>query len=250
MANTDTSLKITRQYLGKLRSHWRFMAKMITKPKHVEINGVTLEVPDHYSPRLKSLFYQQRYECSEAKCVIEKLEPDDLIVEFGAGIGYISTLCAKLIGSDRVFAYEANPILIPMIKKTFETNNVHPTLTEALLGCTTGKTSFFLQQDFFSSSIHKRTNEAREMQVSAVDINHEISRLNPTFLIIDVEGGEYDLVSYIDWRGIKKILIELHEQIIGKSNTDEIRAKLTKYGFTVDPGLSSARVVYLERIEP
>ncbi len=36
-------------------------------------------------------------------------------MELGAGLGFLSTYCAKIMGSDNVVTYEANPALEPYI---------------------------------------------------------------------------------------------------------------------------------------
>lgn len=239
---------ITRTYLKQLFIHTQNRINSLLHPHFVEINGVRLIIEKDFSPWVKHLMYQKQYEPTEAKCVIASIGSDDTVLEFGAGLGYISALCAILIGSDRVFACEANPKLIPLIHKTYEINNVSPSLTNAFLGNADGIEKFFLEDSFISSSAIKRSSNAREIEVPKIDVNNEISRIQPTFVIIDVEGVEYELVPYIDLSNVQKVIIELHDWIIGSEKVKEVRSVLTAKGFSVNPQFSTPTVLLLERL--
>jgi len=39
-----------------------------------------------------------------------------------------------------------------------------------------------------------------------------VQKINPTFLIIDIEGGEDELLKYADFHNVRKLIIELHER--------------------------------------
>lgn len=59
------------------------------------------------------------------------------------------------------------------------------------------------------------------------------------FLLMDIEGGEYDLIKTIDFHTIRKISTELHTYVLGQDRIDEIKAVMSGAGFVVDPSLSS-----------
>jgi len=118
------------------------------------------------------------------------LGENDRVFEIGAGIGFLSTYCAKKIASDRVVAYEANPQMIDKIKETYKLNNVNPTINNAILMDKDGEINFYLEDDFWSSSMIKRSDNAKEVKVKIANINDELKKYNPNFLIIDIEGGK------------------------------------------------------------
>jgi FkbM family methyltransferase len=240
---SQTYREMTETYVKGMWSHTKHKINALLRRPTIEINGITLAIEKHFP----SWIYEEDLESDEARCVLAKIQPDDVVMEFGAGLGYLSALCAKRIGSERVFAYEANPELIPLIQKTYSNNGVQPTLTKALLGETNGRRTFFIEGNFLSSSIIQRSEKSRQVEVLTLDINEEIARLRPTFLIIDVEGGEAELVPYIDFSNVHKVVIELHRRVIG-DQIDAVRAHFTKQGFTVDPKLSNGTVLYLEKL--
>lgn len=174
------------------------------------------------------------YESAELRTIKNNLSREDRVLEIGTGIGLISTYCAKRIGSDRVFTFEANPELEPYIKAVYARNEVSPTLNICILGAGAGETSFYVHHDFWSSSVYQRSEKTRKLSVPRQDLNETIARLRPTFLIMDIEGGESDLFKIIELNGIMKIAVELHTSIIGKNRVDDICAQLAEQGFVID----------------
>jgi len=76
--------------------------------------------------------------------------------------------------------------------------------------------------------------------VPRLDLNAALERIRPTFLIVDIEGGESELFEFIRLDGIRKIAIELHDSVIGAKRAQEICDQLDQAGFTVDWSHSSS----------
>src|SRR5262249_24756040 len=138
------------------------------------------------------------YEREERGLVSATLSNDDVVVEIGAGLGVISTICAKRLGSHRVFAYEANPALETFIRDTHELNDVSPSLSICLLGKTAGSSEFWLAREFWASSTVRPDASAECIRVPVVPLNDEMRRIRPTYLILDIEGGELELFEFIE----------------------------------------------------
>mgnify|MGYP000639136384 FL=1 len=120
-----------------------------SKPLLAENSGVLLPISSPgVSPSLRRAIYLDPYEAHERKVVLNKLTKDDVVLELGAGIGFISTLCAKQIGSERVFAVEANAVMAETIKETYRLNSVSPDLTCGLLGKGNGEDVFYIGMKF------------------------------------------------------------------------------------------------------
>jgi hypothetical protein len=69
----------------------------------------------------------------------------------------------------------------------------------------------------------------------------------PTFLVVDIEGGEFDLFRYADIAGVRKLAVELHERVIGRDKTDIVRQRIREAGFRVDEALSTGSEQLLYR---
>lgn len=105
----------------------------------------------------------------------------------------MATFCAKRLGGDRVHGVEANPNMIPLIEMTFERNSVRPHLYNAIFGKGEGSENFYISNDFWESSQISGGEIMTSIEVPTKDLNCELARISPTFLIVDIEGGEYDV---------------------------------------------------------
>jgi len=215
---------------------------------NIEIGGVKLPFGPHLSDNIKEALLGKYYEAAELRMIGEKIKNDDIVMEIGAGIGLISTFCAKRVGSKNAHAFEANPSLEKQINNTYKINAVSPALTICLLADKEGYHPFYIEKDFWSSSMVRRSPEAKEVQIPMRLLNKEIKRINPSFLIMDIEGGEYSLFQYIDLHNIKKFAVELHTSVLGQEKIDFIKKKLEKAGFKIDYSVSNIISNYKEEL--
>ena len=200
----------------------------------VELDGVRVYVDPRFGRRIAMDLVSGDYEESERQILSSHLVHDDIVMELGAGIGVISAFCAQRVGSARVFAYEGNPALERHIRRTYALNHVSPTCEMCLIGEHDGEHMFHVADDFWSSSsINKPRWPARSLQVPVKSFNREVERIGPSVLIIDIEGGEHELCRYADFLGVQKILLEVHEWIIGRRAVEHIRSCLADAGFTL-----------------
>lgn len=250
----DTSYyKIFLSFLKQIKAYTTYLIKKFFKPNHINLDGVVLTINSIVTDDVRDAMYRNRYESTEIICLQNILESNDIVMELGSGLGFVSTFCAKRLGSSKIFTYEANPILIPQIEQTYKANGVQPSLKQAVLDIKDGERDFYIHSDLRSSSLFTRTGGQKTIQVEAIDVNKEISQIKPTLLIIDIEGGEIALVPSINFSTtgicIQKIIIELHERITGQTAKDALRHYFTIHNFSVNPKFSQNEVFYLERIQ-
>jgi FkbM family methyltransferase len=199
------------------------------KPSVVNLEGIKVEVSPDFSEPIKQSLYGLRYEYWELQLLRLILEPTDVVMEIGTGLGLLSAYCARKIGSNRIFTYEGNPEQEPYIRRTYALNDVNPKLEVCLIGRESGTESFYVSKDFWDASTVVM-QDARQITVPVKSVNEVIQQHNPTFLIIDIEGGEYDLFQSIDLTNVKKVLIELHGRI-GQKKIASVKQKLLDAGF-------------------
>lgn len=200
------------------------------------------------SPGIGKEIYFGDYERKEAEIVSQRLEPGDVVMEIGAGIGFLSAYCAKAIGSERVFAYEANPALMEVIAQTHAANRVRPTVFNAMLAEGAGQARFYVEEEFWASTtIKEGTRNSKEIEVEQLDLNSEIARIKPSFLIVDIEGGEADLFPLANLSGVQKICVETHPHILGNGGVTRLMALLFERGFNLDLSLVRKNVFFFYR---
>jgi len=221
----------------------------LVKPSIINYKNVQLKIDDSLiSNHIKNIIYNFTYEKEEILILSKVLSKEDIVMEVGAGMGFLSTFCAK-VNNSKVVAYEANPNMIKLIKENYILNNVKPNIKNIILSDKVGEVEFYIEKNFYSSSTQKRTEDAELIKVKTENINNEIEKYKSTFLIIDIEGGEKDLIKKIDFsnNNINKILIELHPHVIGDKNTNEVLKYIIDNNFLLDTAKSGNYVYYFYR---
>ncbi len=236
-----SSLALVGFHLRELGRYPRFLSRLILRPTRMRLRGVWLDLGAEMSKAARRLLYSERYERGESRCVILTLTPDDVVLEVGSGIGYLSALCALRLGSGRVHTYEANPDLIPVIVRNHSLNGVSPSVSNAMLADQTGVTRFFPAENFFSSTGVETSSAPPGIQVATLSVREELARIRPTFVLMDIEGGESSLVPLIDWTGVRKLAIELHPHLLGEAGVNRVLGQLASAGFREHRMLSSHR---------
>jgi FkbM family methyltransferase len=154
--------------------------------------------------------------------------------------------CAKRVGSKNVHAYEANPELIPLIRGTYARNEVAPILVNALLAQGEGERDFRLAGEFWAPSAH-RSDGAKTIKVRRVDLNTELARIRPSFLIVDIEGGEAEFFASANLQSVRKICVETHADVLGDRVLSEMFSALVAQGVALDFSLIRKNVFFLSR---
>jgi FkbM family methyltransferase len=210
-----------------------------------KIKGVKLPVDKKWSfPLLKAL-YDKTYEEAELKIIDKVLEKNDKVLEIGTGLGLISSFCSKRIDNNNIITYEANPLIKNHLFNLYKINKVSPILNIALVTDNNRINTFYSEpNDIWSSSMKKLSETALEIKLNSVNIADIILKYKPNFLIIDIEGAEYDLISKIDFTNINKLQIELHKKLIGEEKINEVVNIITSDGFKVDKSLSTSEQFY------
>ncbi len=217
-------------------------------PAWVDNQGVLLptEGPG-ISPGIRKQIFFSEYEAKEIEIVAKRLSSDDVVMEVGAGIGFLSAYCAKRIGSERVFAYEANPALMELIAATYRANGVAPVVRNVLLAEGEGSREFHVEPEFWASSAVQGSDKANTISVPQADLNTELRRVRPSFLIVDIEGGEIEFFETADLATVRKICVETHPGIHSSAALSQMLGRLIAQGFALDFTLMRKNVLYLLR---
>jgi FkbM family methyltransferase len=192
-----------------------------------------------------------RWEPNESALAKAALKPGDRVLEAGACLGYVSMVMARLVGPENVFAYEANPAPIDTARRNFARNGLNVELTNAILvnrqryeGAGQSVTFYVSNAVVSSSSIGK---QGRSIAVPAVCLEDEIARRGCNVLMLDIEGGEADLLCDADLRSIDKIIMETHYRKAGRAEIDGMIRALYVKGFAIDLSLARGEVIYMDR---
>lgn len=198
-----------------------------------DVEGIRMRIDPRMSSYQVNKLLCGRHTRHERQLVVHRLEPDDIVMELGGGIGMLAIACAQKIGGDRVHSYEANPTMESLIRDNYSLNQVNPQIKMCMLDREPGSCTFYVSEHFARSSAYQLdaqgTTTAHSVPVES--LNDEIGRIKPTVLIMDVQGSEGELLSFADLSNVRKLLVEVHSNILGISRVNELRRNLRKQGF-------------------
>lgn len=211
--------------------------------------------PKIIDKKRRRMLRQGTYEQKEFDTAMKLVQPGDTVVEVGAGMGYMSAAMAKKKMVKHVYAYEANPELVPYIHNVYAANEVeNATVTNAVLGPRARKSvNFYVRRDFVESSLSPRLTAQSEGDVTHIEkipvlnINTLFKKIKPTILVCDIEGAEVDLLPVTDMSELKAVVVELHPQFVGQAGIQKVFDAMAKAGLTYFPRASNGKVVLFKR---
>lgn len=219
-----------------------------------QLEGVNIPASEMISPIIRQTINSGVYELGEISLLKKYLDEQDIVMEIGGGIGFLSGYCAKKVGDHRVFTYEANPVLKEAIQTLHAKNGVGPTVAIAMVANTedTSKTEkFYVTEDFWSSSPVQPTTEVvdRVIEVPVKSFRQELEKNQPTLLVVDIEGGEYDLFAQATLDTVRKVIIEVHYAVLGPEKVAILKKTFSDLGFKLVEAIANCNdeVWYLQR---
>jgi FkbM family methyltransferase len=209
--------------------------------------GVLLPVLPGFSENVAASIRSGGYESHEAAELDGLIQPGEIILEIGAGCGFISTYCARNPNVSAVHCVEANPQLIDVIRLTHRANGVQVTVHNEILGRRDGQADFYVHEDFWGSGTHSFLG--RPIKVPATRFQKRLDQVRPSMVIADIEGGEETLFEKTDLRGVKKIMVELHQPTVGRRGIKRVFDTLSARGFHYDVWHSGRSVVTFSHVD-
>lgn len=204
-------------------------------------------------PRIASSLRRGLYETKEGDAVLRVIQPDDVVLELGGGLGYISTLVAKKSQAAHVHVYEADGTLADYIRRVHSANEIeNATVHHAVLGKRKGTRDFHVRGNILASSTDETNGDGvlRTETVDVVNAGQQTRAIKPTVLVCDIEGGEAELLPDMDLSTLRAAVIELHPQWIGPEGVNAVFGALMAAGLAYYPKLSDQKVVTFRRAWP
>lgn len=221
-----------------------------------ELNGVKLLHDDLIiTPRVVAALKRGNYERPEMEATPKFLGPEDRVLELGAGIGYISSYVAKVIGVAHVTCVEANPTLADYIRRVHDLQGITNTTVRNCVA-TPGEGSeeaekeanFYIREPFWSSSLDPSRDSVSVVRVAQETLSDLIKEAGATAMIVDIEGGERDIFKGGDLGTVRKIYVELHTRYIRARGIKACFDALSEQGFYYDQRVSHGGVVLFRKL--
>lgn len=232
------------------KPYWVNRLLSVFERQRLELNGLELIFDDQMlSPRILRVLCTGGYEHLEVGILKRKVHKDDRILELGGGIGYLGLTVKKMFPDISYVSFEANPYLVEMTQRNQELNNCRYLVKNQIVGVGGRERPFFIDIDFWVSSLASTRNTVETVHVEEISVQDALGINTPNFLIMDIEGGETELVPIIDFSGIDKFLLELHPGAISDKEYTDILRVIMERGLIMDGKESKENLFYFYKHE-
>lgn len=168
----------------------------------------------------------KRYESVEAKQLQQILQYRERVLEMGGCIGFMSTVAAKYPNCEAVEVYEANLDLHRIIERVRAENEVKGVkVVQGVLanGPPLSPVNFYLRNDSWASLLSPDPYGYRDVvEVTQCSLSATVERFQPTVIVADIEGGELDLLRHANLNGVEKVLVEVHQRVLGRQGMKQL----------------------------
>lgn len=216
-----------------------------------QINGVDLVLPDGLAtPKIARKLRSGLYEAAEAAAISHAVRPGFRVLELGAGLGYVTTLCARATGPANVLSVEANPALLPVIEGTLARNGCAG--VDLFHGAVTpraeeGETIDFTVSPGFTGS-RLDGGKGDRIAVPAIGFHDLLHAHRPHVVIMDIEGAEARLFNR-PWKcPLRFCVMELHPRLYKPRAIKRIVDAMSAMNMTYDPVSSRGKVLGFRRV--
>ncbi len=207
-------------------------------PTHVaECMGVKVPPSPYLNEKRIERINAARYEGQEIAGALHVTGPEDRVLELGAGLGVVGAVTQLNAKPAAMVSYEANPNMIPHIEALYALNRIKSKIklnNKVLLSEPEPPehVEFFLRNSFLGSSL----TDSDKRQTTAVKVptaKFEALRksFKPTVLLMDIEGGELELLRHANLDGLRAIVLEFHPESYGTEGMRECKNILREAGF-------------------
>ena len=229
------------------RDEWMRRRKLVDQPEGVRLNGVWLNLGEWATPTIRTEIYDGRYELHERRVLEATLRREDRYMELGAGAGFMATLACGVVGADQVVAYEATPRLAEVAKGTAAANGFNPTvINAAVLPQAQDTVEFYVHEDFWTSSLDPAQGGSL-ITVPARTLDEELAVHRPTYLMVDVEGAEVELLVNRLPEHVRAVCVETHAEVVGRDCIQRMITGLIGQGLALDLQMSREAVAFFAR---
>lgn len=204
----------------------------------------------HVDAELRRALTRGRYERHRTRQLRNRIEPNDVVLDVGTGIGLAALYAAGMVGADNVYCIEPDPRAAALARRNFALNRQPISLLAAAAtpAGLPGQVDFHLNEVLGRSSLTPRAGAVETVSVATVDVAPILRERRVSALCVDVEGSECDLLEAVpDFADVRVLLLRINEQALGYGRANRLFERLFDAGFALDLPDTRGRQVALTR---
>ena len=211
------------------------------------VDDIVLEAPSPMVSRsVRKSLRENNYENAEAYLVRHLVRPGDSVLDLGSGLGLTSIAAAKASRGGRVVGYEANPAIAPLAERNVRRNGVQVEIRNRAVAKEKGVCQFHVRHSFPASSL-LATRGSKTISIQADAAQEVIDEIQPAVIACDIEGLEKEVLIHANLAPVRRLVVEVHPQIIGASGVEECVRALAASGFQRVEPVCCGQVLVFDR---
>ncbi|QPM91944.1 FkbM family methyltransferase [Pseudooceanicola algae] len=214
-----------------------------------DLDGLRLVLPEDLgSAGIAAKLASGGYERDEAAAVRMRLKAGMRVLEFGAGLGFLTAIAARIAGPANVTSIEPVAAMLPVIRGNLERNGLAGVdLRHGAVAAGVDDEVEFVTVESYIGSALAETDQTGTL-VPRADLDALLEEVTPQAVIMDVEGAEIGLFDNPWPVKPRLVVLELHPKRYGGDEIARIFTCMAKTGLAYDPGASRGPVVVFRRI--
>jgi len=181
-----------------------------------EIEGMRFVIPRNLTTRqFRGRFLLNEYETDIERLYLHKyLAPSARVLELGGCLGVMSCIINKLLHDPtKHVVLEPHPGLVPLLVANRDRNSCSYTVRQGVVSTAPYET-FYVHDLIVGGSTTRTTSRPLTVPGFTVERLAEAHGFAFDTLVLDIEGGEYDLFKALDQRirQFHRIFLELHDR--------------------------------------
>lgn len=204
------------------------------------------------TPQVRSDITSGAYSRDMISRLPDVLKAGDRVLVVGAGLGLLASLVAKSGLAKRIIAVEANPALIPRIRRIKALNNADQ--IETVLGVLgsggRGTVPFYIGRDFRESSVAPGDgNWSGAIRVPCLDVDLIMAEERISVIICDVPEIASSLLARADLSAVERILVRIGDPVGECWQEGGLCAGLAARGFRPSSRTQDSHAAVFNRFE-
>lgn len=193
------------------------------------------------------------YENKESEAAMKRIRPGMKVLEIGAGLGFVSSICARAAGAANVVSVEPNAKMVLVARDTLERNGFHD--AQVIEAAVTGNADLRPTAPFRAGKLFwggrlraPDSSDAETTDVPLIRFGDLLEVCKPRLVTMDIEGGELALFDDPMPAYVRFVMLETHPSRYGDLGLARIFEGLARSGFVYDPVTSNGRTVGFRKI--
>lgn len=217
----------------------------------IKSRGIRIPRAGAIPKRIRGALRRGEYDAPLARAALDTGQAGDVVIDLGAGLGFVTALMISRGKAARVHAFEPQPALAAIVREVHSLNDIDGSVTEATIGKRKGMAELLVgKQPLRASLAFDPTQDTRPQTIDVINARATLKARKATLMICDIGGAEAALLPDIDLSPLRALIVRLHPRLIGADGVRDVFACAQDAGLAYNAAASTGKIVSFVRDWP